>query len=78
MKQMGSLGDVRGAFLKIQRQASVFLEKYDGVLTTKDRRMVQAFSRLAEKGFFEKRYSLLRYGFFHAGFLRKVGMLAFG
>jgi glycosyltransferase involved in cell wall biosynthesis len=78
VRQALSQGEVRGALLKTQRQAGSFLERYQDLLTGEDRRMVEAFSRLGEGGFFQKRYSMLRYGFFHAGFLRKVGMLAFG
>jgi len=78
LRQVRSLGEVREAFLKIQRQADLFYRNYGETLSPEDGRMVQAFSRLAEKGFFLKRYLLIRYGFFHAGVLRKFGMLLLG
>jgi len=77
LKQVVSLEDVRSALLKTQRQASAFLERYKTTLTSQNRQIVQAFSQLGDKGFFGKRVCLLRYGFFHAGFLRKVGMFLF-
>jgi len=77
LKQLCSPEEFRHAFLRTQQQAGAFLDRYHDRLSPEDRQMVRAFSQLDSLSFFAKRFSLLRYGFFHPGLARKVGMFLF-
>lgn len=77
LQQLYSPEEFRDAFLQTQQQAGAFLDRYHDRLSPEDRQMVRAFSQLDSLGFFAKRFSLLRYGFFHPGLARKVGMFLF-
>jgi len=77
LQQLFSPEEFRHAFLRTQQQAGAFLDRYHDRLSPEERQMVRAFSQLDSLGFFTKRFSLLRYGFFHPGLARKVGMFLF-
>lgn len=77
LKQLRSLGEVRGALQRTRRQGALFAQRYGDSLPTGKRELLQAFAQLEETGFFLKRCLIVRYGFFHSGLLRKLGMLLF-
>lgn len=63
--------------LHIQRQAAAFLQRYGDRLSTRDRDLLDIYSRLHEQGFFMERYYRLKYGFLYAGFLMNIRLLLF-
>jgi len=56
-------------------QAQVFLERYRSELTENEIDMLEQFSQLEKKNFFEKRFILLKYGLLKYGFIRNIGLL---
>ncbi len=59
-----------------RRQAAALLSRYRDSLSSTDRKMLEHYSSLGEKGFFAKRKTLLQYRFFKTGLARNVGLFA--
>ncbi|KAF0218732.1 MAG: family 2 glycosyl [Geobacteraceae bacterium] len=72
---VSELGNSKRDIVRIRKQAGVFLQRYSKLLSARNREMTGIYSRLGEQGCLMKRYYILKYGFFHTGLVRNVGML---
>lgn len=64
----------RGILLTI-KQAELFRDRFYPDLPMQHRKILDAFIRMQNEGFFKKRIDLLRYGLRDASFVRTLGML---
>lgn len=62
----------REHLLKTQKQAAAFGLRYRPFLNDEAYRTIMVYANLDRKPFFAKRYSILRYGFWWAGFVRSA------
>ena len=63
-----------GALAASRRQAEILLERYRDRLHGDRLRMISAYARLGDRNFFERRATLLRYGFLKTGLARNIGL----
>lgn len=64
----------REHLLRTQQQASAFATRYKAFLNANEYRKIMVYATLSQQSFFYKRVSLLRYGFWWAGFVRSAVM----
>ena len=50
------------------------LDRFGSELTPEQRSVVEAYAGLHEHGFFRRRATLIRYGFYRRGWLRNLGL----
>ncbi|GAM11022.1 hypothetical protein OR1_03330 [Geobacter sp. OR-1] len=53
------------------------LKRYWGILTPKERKLTQVYSRIKDHGFFMERYYRCKCGFFYASSLMNIRLLLF-
>jgi hypothetical protein len=75
LRVFSEIGRIRNDLQRIRSQAELFLERYRPMLQHDAAELVEAFARLGERGAIMRRVVIVRYGFYHTGFLRNVGML---
>jgi glycosyltransferase involved in cell wall biosynthesis len=61
----------------LQKQAEVFLERYESSLTVKTKRMLKDFLEITRQGFFMRRYLIVKNGFLYGNMMDNIGMLLF-
>jgi glycosyltransferase involved in cell wall biosynthesis len=64
----------REYLLGTQRQAAAFALRYRPLLKESDYRMIMVYANLDAESFFRKRFLIIQYGFWWAGFVRSVVM----
>jgi glycosyltransferase involved in cell wall biosynthesis len=69
-------GELRVTLALTQRQAAVFLDRYGSELSPRQRATAAAYAGLSRRGFWGRRWTLLRHGLFKVGALRNLGLLA--
>jgi len=74
-KALSGLGEMKASLLKTQRQACAFLDRYASRLEPEQHLLLEAYCHLSRKGFWARRWQMLRFGFFKHGFFRNIGML---
>jgi glycosyltransferase involved in cell wall biosynthesis len=62
---------------KSQKQAAAFLVRYDSALPDNIKIILRTFLVIKQKGFFVRRYYILRYGYFYGSIIDNMGMLLF-
>ncbi len=60
---------------KIRSQATAFMNRYQDELTTRQHETVAAFINMPNRGYFMRKYLILRYGLHYQGLLRNIGNL---
>lgn len=73
-KALAGLGEMKASLLKTQCQACAFLARYASRLEPEQRLLLEAYCNLYRKGFWARRWQLLRFGFYKHGFFRNIGM----
>lgn len=68
---------VRAIHSRLQRQASVLLNRFVTQLGPEQRRTVQCFAELANQSFLQRRYLVLKHGFLTGSALRNAATLAY-
>lgn len=58
--------------------AAMFLQCFAPLIPRNKKKMIARYADLANKNGFVRRLSYIRYGFWKAGFLRKIGQIIFG
>ncbi len=75
LREFNKLRKINRDYLKkTQNQASIFASRYRKFLSEKDYGTVAAYANLSSQNFFQKRFSIIRYGFWWAGFVRSLTM----
>jgi glycosyltransferase involved in cell wall biosynthesis len=77
LKRLLNVRNTRNILLDIQKQAGAFLKMYHDDLAPRDRVLIDIFATLSGRSFLERRYYIVKYGFWHTGLVRNVGMLLF-
>lgn len=77
VRRLLNLGNTKKIIRDIQKQAGAFLKRYHDVLDPESREMIGIFAGLSDRGFLERRYYIMKYGFLHTGLARNIGMLLF-
>ncbi len=73
--QFGELKRVnRQHQLRAQKQAGIFASRYRTYMCEEDYKKIRTYAEMVEQGFFEKRYNIIRHGFWSAGFVRSLVM----
>jgi hypothetical protein len=72
-----SSGRYSSNLAKYTIQAKVFLENYQTELSQEHRIMLEDFSTLNKKNWFERRKVLIKYGIFKNGWVRNIGLMVF-
>jgi hypothetical protein len=62
-------------FDKYIAQSAAFLERYQTELSQEHRIMIEDFSTLNKKNWFERRKILIKYGIFKNGWVRNIGLM---
>jgi len=74
-KMLAGLAGLKASLLKTQYQACAFLERYASSLVPEQRLLVKTYCHVSGRGFWTRRWQMLRFGFFKHGFFRNIGML---
>lgn len=64
----------REHLLKTQKQAAIFASRYEMLLSRGDYEKIMVYAKLDSMSFIRKRYYIIRYGFWWAGFIRSAVM----
>jgi glycosyltransferase involved in cell wall biosynthesis len=72
----GNDGQVREGLLKVQRQAQVFLERYQDELPEDIRAVVECYAYIDQRPYLEKVCLLVKHRLFKAGLIRNLGLWA--
>ncbi|MDP2962554.1 MAG: glycosyltransferase family 2 protein [Sulfurimicrobium sp.] len=73
-KMLAGLGAMKASLLETQSQACLFLECYASRLAPEQRSLVKAYCHFHERGFWTRRWQMLRFGYFKHGLFRNIGM----
>ncbi len=65
---------IKKGLILTQKQAKAFAEKFHGQLCDYDYQLISLYADLYNKSFLEKRWILLKNGFFKNGLLRNIGL----
>lgn len=76
-KQLLHMQDTKKIMRDIQKQAGAFLNRHFNLLDPQKHEIIEAYANLSHRGFFERRYFIIKYGFFHTGLIRNIGMFLF-
>lgn len=69
---------IRASVFSGARQAEAILRCYNRHIPEENRRILSAYASLPEKGWFARRYTYLKYGFFKKGLIRCGALFLFG
>jgi hypothetical protein len=79
LQALGKTSEFRADVRRAAAQAGAFLERYGQLLGDHDRRFLQAFSRIPDRGFLRRKLDLLRYRTLpEHGILRSLGVVLRG
>jgi glycosyltransferase involved in cell wall biosynthesis len=59
---------------KTENQAATFASRYRNILSEKYCKTIETYANLSSQNYFQKRISIIRYGFWWAGFIRSLTM----
>lgn len=73
-KMLAGLGEMKASLLETQSQACLFLECYASRLAPEQHLLVKAYCQFPARGFWARRWQMLRFGYFKHGLFRNIGM----
>lgn len=73
-KMLAGLGEMKASLQETQCQACLFLECYASRLAPEQRLLVKAYCHFPARGFWARRWQMLRLRFFKHGLSRNIGM----